>query len=134
MRRRAGVLLLTLLSVYLASRAAAADRPLRMKVRPEGFAFAPTDLEVRLFVTPGGRGRAVLLEIDGPKYYRSSVSHIREEIDTPSPQQPAWYRSLPDGEYVITATLSDCAREGCGSRQQLARAEHRLKVLEGFPQ
>ena len=133
MTRRAGVLLVALLSVYLGAQPTAAAGPLRMTVRPEGFAFAPSDLEVRLFVTPGGRGRAVLLEIDGPKYYRSSVFHVREELDTPSPLQPAWYRSLPDGDYVITATLSDCAREGCGTRQQLARAEHRLQILEGLP-
>lgn len=115
------------LSFALSATPAAAQQ-LRISVRPEGFSFSPTDVEVRLRAEPGGRQREVFLEIDGP-FYASSLLHVREDPTAPSVLPPTWYRSLPPGQYVITATLSDCAPEGCGRREQLRRVQTKLRLL-----
>jgi hypothetical protein len=117
--------LLVLVFALLATPAAA---QLRMSVRPGVFAFAPADVEVRLRVEPGGQQREVLLEVDGPEYFRSSLFPIRTDTTSPTVQPPAWYRSIPGGAYLITATLTDCAPAGCDRREQLARVTARLEV------
>ncbi len=98
---------------------AAAAGQLRVTVRPQ-VALAPADVVIRLHVEPGGRRREVLLELEGP-FYRSSVFTIRPDVTAPTLQPPARYRSVPAGEYLITATLTDCAAAGCGLRTVLAR-------------
>lgn len=105
---------------------------LQLTVRPAAFALAPADVEVRLRVEPGGRGREVLLELAGSSgFYRSSVFPIRSDPDAPTVQPPASYRALPAGDYVVVATLSDCSRTGCGRRIQLARVEREVHLLDG---
>jgi hypothetical protein len=132
--RELGIAILVVVCCVCLYELAAAASPLRLTVRPDGFAFAPADVEVRLHVEPGGRRREVLLQLDGSGgFYRSSVFPIRADLDAPTLQPPAWYRSVPPGDYVITATLTDCAPDGCGRRVELARAERQIRLLESIP-
>jgi hypothetical protein len=129
--RELGIAILLVVCGVFVRELTAADGPLRMTVLGR-VGFSPADVIVRLHVEPGGLQREVLLELDGP-LYRSSIFPIRSDPTAPTVQDPARYGSIPQGEYIVRATLTDKRCHGCSSRVVLARRETTVDIREGVP-
>jgi hypothetical protein len=100
---------------------AGAKEPLSMRVSP-AMSFAPADLVIRTRLEPdaGNRGMEVIAESAG--YYRSSA--IQLEGDRAPRTVTFEFRSLPPGEYEVTAVVI-----GTDGRQR-ALARSSVNVLE----
>lgn len=66
--------------------------------------FAPADIRLRVTVEPHAQNRHLLVEADGPAFYRSSYEALTGE--SPRTRWVNW-RAAPEGEYDIRATVID---------------------------
>jgi len=101
-----------------------AGEPLTLAVSPLQ-SFAPTNLMVRVHVTPDDVNRALEITADSGEYYRSS----RMQLDGKDAPQTITLelRSLPGGDYEIRGTLIDSAgRARAFAHQQVAVLHERV--------
>ena len=100
---------------------AGAKEPLSMRVSP-AMSFAPADLVIRTRLEPdvGNRGMEVIAE--SGDYYRSSA--VQLEGDRAPRTITFEFRSLPPGEYQVTAVVT-----GTDGRQR-ALARSAVNVIE----
>jgi hypothetical protein len=98
-----------------------AKEPLSIRVSP-AVSFAPTDLVIRTRVEPDANNRAMEVVADSNGFYRSSA--IQLEGDRAPKTTTFEFRSLPPGEYEVTAVVIGAD----GQRRALARAQ--INVLE----
>ena len=104
----AGVLLIFLLG---GAQPSAAPTRVELSVRPR-YQFQPGTAFVTVKVERDPENRWLLLEADGPDYYRASYRQL-EGASSPRIQQLA-LKALPSGTYVITVTVM----RADGSRHQ----------------
>ena len=79
-----------------------AHAPIELRVDPH-FCLAPCDVRVIVRVDPHPDNRWWILQIDGPMIQGSM--HQMEGEATPATQEAVWYRSLPEGDYQVTAVV-----------------------------
>ena len=89
----------------------AADR-LVIRVSPS-VAFAPANLVVRAFVTADSNNRTMTVVAESSEFYRSS--EIQLEGDKAPRTTVFEFRSVPGGQYDVTATLLGSRGEELGS-------------------
>ena len=85
-----------------ATTAGAAHGSLSMRVSP-ATSFAPADLVIRTRVEPDADNRAIEVVADGEDFLRSSM--IQLEGDRAPKTTVFEFRSVPPGEYQVTASL-----------------------------
>jgi hypothetical protein len=104
-----GFLLSTALIVCAADRITIAVSPLQ--------SMAPTNLRVRVHVTPDADNRGLELSADSGSYYRSSWIQLDGKEAPPTITQEL--RDLPGGDYEIRGVLFD----GTGRARAIARRQ-----------
>lgn len=104
-----------------ATGAAGANEPLALRVSP-AFSFAPANLVIQANVDRDADNRSMEVIADSAEFYRSSTIALEGER---APRTSRFeFRSLPPGDYEITATVI-----GADGRQR-ATARQQVKVLE----
>ena len=78
--------------------------------------FAPTNLTVRVHVTPDADNRALEVTADSDAYYRGSRIQL-DGKDTPTTMVQE-FRDVPGGDYEVRAILIDSAGHGRASVRQ----------------
>ena len=99
----------------------AAKEPLSIRVSPT-VSFAPANLIIRTSVEPDADNRAIEVVADSDSFYRSST--IQLEGDRAPKTTRFEFRSLPPGEYDVTASVIGVG----GQRKALAHAH--VNVVE----
>jgi hypothetical protein len=99
----------------------AANESLSMRVSP-ATAFAPANLVIRTRVEPDAANRAIEVIADGGDFLRSSMMQL--EGDHAPKTSVFEFRSVPPGEYQVTASLIGAD----GKRRAMARAH--VNVIE----
>ena len=99
----------------------AANGSLSMRVSP-AMSFAPANLVIRTRVEPDADNRAIEVIADGEDFLRSSM--IQLEGDRAPKTTVFEFRSVPAGEYQVTASLLAAD----GKRRAIARTH--VKVIE----
>jgi len=87
-------------------------------------ALAPSDIRIIIHVEVNESNAYVIINCDGPGYYRSSAIPIRTNVGQ---MDPVWYRDLPAGEYIIEVSLY---RESIQGSHEVARVKDRV-ILTG---
>jgi hypothetical protein len=105
----------------MATTVTSAKEPLAMRVSP-AMAFAPADLMIRARVEPDADNRAMEVVAESGDFYRSSA--IQLEGDRAPRTVTFEFRSLPPGEYEVTAVVIGMD----GQRRGLARSH--VNVME----
>ena len=105
----------------MASTVTTAKEPLAMRVSP-AISFAPADLMIRARVEPDADNRAMEVVAESGDFYRSSA--IQLEGDRAPRTVTFEFRSLPPGEYEVTAVVIG----NDGQRRGVARS--RINVME----
>jgi hypothetical protein len=100
---------------------AGAKEPLAMQVSP-AISFAPANLVIRTRLEPDADNRAMEVIAESDDFYRSSA--IPLEGDRAPRTARFEFRSLPPGEYEVTAVVIGAA----GQRRALARSH--VNVME----
>jgi len=98
-----------------------ANQPLAIRVSP-AVAFAPANLVVRATVEPDADNREMEIVADAASFYRSSTISL-EGASAPRTTQFE-FRSLPPGEYEVTAVVT-----GAGGRRRAVARAH-VNVIE----
>src|SRR5688500_17497317 len=93
---------LALFMVFGASGTTAAKAPLAIRVTP-AYAFAPANLVIRTSVEPNAENRSIEVVADSGSFYRSSMMPL--EGDGSARTTTFQFRSVPPGEYEVTATV-----------------------------
>jgi hypothetical protein len=93
---------LVIAMVLTTTAGAGAKEPLSIRVSP-AFSFAPANLVIRTSVEPDADNRSMEVIADSPEFYRSST--IALEGDRAPKTTMIEFRSLPAGDYELTATL-----------------------------
>jgi streptogramin lyase len=101
--------------------AVGAKEPLSIRVSP-AISFAPATLVIRTSVEPDAGNRAMEVVADSDGFYRSSA--IQLDGDRAPKTTTFEFRSLPSGEYDVTAVVIGAD----GQRRALARAH--VNVIE----
>jgi hypothetical protein len=101
--------------------AAGAKEPLAMQVSP-AISFAPANLVIRTRLEPDADNRAMEVIAESGDFYRSSA--IQLEGDRAPRTVTFEFRSLPPGEYEVTAVVIGTA----GQQRALARSH--VNVME----
>ncbi len=100
---------------------AGANEPLALRVSP-AFSFAPANLVIQANVDPDADNRSMEVIADSAEFYRSSAIALEGQR---APKTSRFeFRSLPPGEYQVTATLI-----GADGRPRAIARQH-VKVLE----
>ena len=99
----------------------AANGSLSMRVSP-ATSFAPANLVIRTRVEPDADNRAIEVIADGEDFLRSSMMQL--EGDHAPKTSVFEFRSVPSGEYQVTASLIGAD----GKRRAMARAH--INVIE----
>jgi hypothetical protein len=92
-----------------------AKEPLSIRVSP-AITFAPANLVIRTSIEPDANNRAMEIVADSDGFYRSST--IQLDGDRAPKTTTFEFRSLPSGEYDVTAAVIG----GDGQRRALAHA------------
>ena len=104
-----------------ATAAAGANEPLALRVSP-AFSFAPANLVIQTNVDPDAGNRSMEVIADSADFYRASTIALAGEH---APKTSRFeFRSLPPGDYQITATVI-----GADGRQRAIARQH-VQVLE----
>ena len=91
-----------------------------MRVSP-AFSFAPANLVIRASVEPDAQNRSIEVVADSENFYRASMVQLEGER---SPKTMMFeFRSLPPGDYELTATVT-----GSTGQRTITRAT--VKVFE----
>jgi hypothetical protein len=98
MRTRSLVLGMT----FIATAVAGAKEPLSIRVSPT-VSYAPANLVIQTTIEPDTDNRAIEVVADSAEFYRSSM--IALEGDRAPKTNRFEFRSLPPGEYEITAAV-----------------------------
>jgi len=110
------------LGMMLAATAVAgAKEPLSIRVSP-AVSFAPANLLIRASVEPHADNRVMEVVADSAEFYRSST--IALEGDRAAKTTMLEFRSLPPGDYEVTATVIGVD----GQRRAIAHAH--VNVIE----
>ena len=107
--------------VLTATAVAGAKEPLSIRVSP-AFSFAPANLVIRTSAEPDAENRSIEVIADSAEFYRSST--ITLEGDRAPKTTTVEFRSVPPGDYAITAVLIGVD----GHRRAIAQAQ--INVLE----
>jgi len=100
---------------------AGAKEPVAMQVSP-AIAFAPANLVIRTRLEPDAANRAIEVIAESDDYYRSS--EVQLEGDRAPRTVTFEFRSLPPGEYQVTAVVIGTA----GERRAVTRSH--VNVME----
>jgi hypothetical protein len=100
---------------------ATAKEPLSLRVSP-AMSFAPANLVIRTTLEPDANNRVMEVIAESSEFYRSSS--IPLEGDRAPRTVTFEFRSLPSGEYDVTAVV--IGTDG----QQRALARSRVRVIE----
>ena len=112
---------LVLTMVLTATAVARATEPLSIRVSP-AFSFAPANLVIRTSVEPAAENRSMEVIADSAEFYRSSTIALEGDL---APKTTMFeFRSLPPGEYDVTAMLIGMD----GHRRAIAHAQ--VNVVE----
>ena len=84
----------------------AASDPLTIKTSPQ-VAFAPAQISVRATVERDDKNRALEVVIDSEDFYRSSL--VQLDGDQAPRTSVIEFQSVPEGQYVVQATVFDQA-------------------------
>ena len=101
-----------------------AKEPLSIRVYP-AISFAPANLVIRTSIEPDANNRAMEVVADSDGFYRSSA--VQLEGDRAPKTTTFEFRSLPPGEYEVTAVV--IGADG----QRRARARGHVNVVESGP-
>src|SRR5882762_10037589 len=101
--------------------AAGGNQPLSMQVSP-AVSFAPANLVIRTKLEPDVNNRAMEVIAESGEFYRSSA--IQLEGDRAPRTVTFEFRSLPPGEYAVTAAVIGAD----GQRRAFARSH--VNVME----
>jgi hypothetical protein len=93
---------LALALIFGASAMTAAKAPISMRVSP-AYAFAPANLVIQTSVEPNAENRSIEVVADSGSFYRSSM--IPLEGDRSARTTLFQFRSVPPGEYAVSATV-----------------------------
>jgi len=107
--------------VMAATTIGGAHESLSMRVSPAA-SFAPANLVIRTRVEPDAGNRAIEVIADGENFLRSSTMQL--EGDRAPKTTVFEFRSLPPGEYQVTASLIGAD----GKRRAMARSH--VNVIE----
>lgn len=111
--------------VLTATAVTGAKEPLSIRVSP-AFSFAPANLVIETSVEPDADNRSMEVIADSPEFYRSST--IALEGDRAPKTTRFDFRSLPPGDYEVTASLIGAD----GRHRAIAHAQ--INVIEsGVP-
>jgi hypothetical protein len=111
----------TIALVMAATTIGAANESLSMRVSP-ATSFAPANLVIRTRVEPDADNRAIEVIADGEDFLRSSMMQLEGNR---APKTTVFeFRSLPPGEYQVTASLIGAD----GKRRAMARTH--VNVIE----
>jgi hypothetical protein len=113
---RMSLVLSTLLLVTSIS--ASGGEPIQVAVSPS-ISFAPSNLRIRVRVTPNPENRALTVVAESGDFYRSS--QIQLEGDHAPATTMIEFRGLPGGDYEIVAALVDSVgRQRAVGRQSVS--------------
>ncbi len=98
----------TAIALLLATPASGASEPLSLRVTPN-VSSAPSTVTVRAYVAPNAANRWLRIEADSGSFYRSS--EVQLDGDKAPMLTEFRLKSLPGGEYTVTATLVDAMGE-----------------------
>ena len=106
---------------------AGAGEKISLKASPE-ISFAPAHLIVRTAIEPNPDNRALVIVIDSPDFYRSSL--IQLEGDQAPRTSVFEFRGVPGGNYEISARLLGQSGESraYARRVEIGRASCRERV------
>jgi hypothetical protein len=90
--------------IGLTTMSASGDAELRITVSPAQ-SFAPTNLNIRARMVPNAENRALEVIAESDEFYRSS--QIQLEGDRAPATILFQFRSLPGGDYQVSAVLTD---------------------------
>ena len=107
--------------MFIATAVAGAKEPLSIRVTP-AVSYAPANIVIQASVEPDTDNRAIEVVADSPEFYRSSA--IALEGDRAPRTSRFEFRSLPPGEYAITASV--IGADG----QRRAIAHRNVNVIE----
>lgn len=111
--------------IVAASAITGAKEPLSIRVTP-AFSFAPAHLVIRTSVEPNAENRSMEVVADSGGFYRSSTIPLEGDR---SPRTTLFeFRSLPPGEYDITATVT-----GSDGRPRAVTRAHVNVMESGAP-
>ena len=99
-----------------------AGEPLSIRVSP-AISFAPANLVIRTSIEPDAINRAMEVVADSDGFYRSST--IQLDGDRAPRTTTFEFRSLPSGEYDVTAAVNRGRRSTEGTR---ARVRQRRRI------
>jgi hypothetical protein len=111
-----------ILGVLLASTmSAGASERLTMKMTPQ-VAYAPARVSVRTTIEADVDNRALEIVVDSDNFYRSSLIELNG--DHAPRTSVIEFRDLPEGQYIVSATLLDQRGKPRGLARQM------MNVLE----
>jgi len=108
MKSRLTLAAITTIGLLSATGQTAASEKLTLRVTPN-VSSAPSTVIVRAYVTPNAENRILLVEADSGSFYRSS--EIQLEGDKAPTLTEFRLNSLPSGEYIVSALLTDSKGE-----------------------
>jgi hypothetical protein len=100
--------------LFAATTVAGAKEAVSIRVSP-AFSFAPANLVIHASVEPDAENRSMEIVADSEEFYRSST--IALEGDRAPKTTIVEFRTLPPGEYEVTASLIGANGHRRGSAQ-----------------
>ena len=98
----------TVVALLLAMAASVASEPLSLRVTPN-VSSAPSTVTVRAYVEPKADNRRLRIEAESGSFYRSS--EVQLDGDKAPTLTEFRLKSLPKGQYTVSATLFDAMGE-----------------------
>jgi hypothetical protein len=106
----------TLIGLLSAVAATGANEKLTVRVTPN-ISSAPSTVTVRAYVEPHQANRRLRVEADSGSFYRSS--EVQLEGDEAPTLTEFRFKSLPGGNYIVSATLIDATGQTTVARDNV---------------
>lgn len=103
-------------ALFAGSTPTTADAPISITVRPT-IVMYPGNAQLRVLVARDEKNRELVLEVDGPNYYRSSSMDLN---GASAPRTHTFTtQNLPQGEFEVRATVRRNDRSAASDRRTL---------------